>query len=58
MCADNHMVGNFFLEDIPPLPAGKQKCTVTFRMDQGGMLTVRAKAIGVDGSEKMIRIEA
>ena len=52
------MVGNFFLEDIPPLPKGKQKCTVTFKMDQGGMLTVRAKALGVDGSEKVIRIEA
>jgi L1 cell adhesion molecule like protein len=48
MTKDNHMLGNFNLEGIPPAPRGTPQIEVTFDIDANGILNVSAcdKATG------------
>ncbi len=54
---ENELLGEFVMEDLPPLPRGQLKVTVTFELDADGILHVRA----VDDKlnrEQSIRVEA
>jgi len=57
MAADNRLLGQFNLEDIPPAPRGMPQIEVTFDIDANGILNVSAKDLGT-GKEKKIRIES
>jgi molecular chaperone DnaK len=57
LAADNRLLGEFNLEDIPPAPRGMPQIEVTFDIDANGILNVSAKDKGT-GKEKKIRIES
>jgi len=57
LAADNRLLGQFNLEDIPPAPRGVPQIDVTFDIDANGILHVSAKDKQT-GKEKKIRIEA
>jgi len=48
MTKDNHLLGSFNLEGIPPAPRGTPQIEVTFDIDANGILNVSAveKATG------------
>jgi len=55
MCKDNHKLGEFHLEGIPPAPRGIPQIEVTFEIDENGILQVGAKDKGT-GKEESITI--
>src|SRR5262249_15299266 len=55
MTKDNHLLGRFELEGIPPALRGVPQIDVTFDMDKNGILNVSAVDKGT-GLEKKIRI--
>jgi molecular chaperone DnaK len=57
IAADNRLLGQFNLEDIPPAPRGMPQIEVSFDIDANGILQVSAKDLGT-GKEKKIRIES
>ncbi|WP_299837332.1 molecular chaperone DnaK [uncultured Jannaschia sp.] len=57
MAADNKMLGQFNLEDIPPAPRGMPQIEVTFDIDANGIVSVSAKDKGT-GKEQAITIQA
>ncbi len=57
MAADNKMLGQFNLEDIPPAPRGVPQIEVTFDIDANGIVNVSAKDKGT-GKEQKITIQA
>ena len=57
MAADNKMLGQFNLEDIPPAPRGMPQIEVTFDIDANGIVSVGAKDKGT-GKEQKITIQA
>ncbi|MGR3485454.1 MAG: molecular chaperone DnaK [Paracoccaceae bacterium] len=57
MAADNKMLGQFNLEDIPPAPRGLPQIEVTFDIDANGIVSVGAKDKGT-GKEQSITIQA
>ena len=57
MAADNKMLGQFNLENIPPSPRGMPQIEVTFDIDANGIVTVKAKDKGT-GKEQAITIQA
>ncbi len=57
MAADNKMLGQFNLEDIPPAPRGLPQIEVTFDIDSNGIVSVQAKDKGT-GKEHRITIQA
>jgi molecular chaperone DnaK len=57
MAADNKMLGQFNLENIPPAPRGVPQIEVTFDIDANGIVTVKAKDKGT-GKEQAITIQA
>ena len=57
MAADNKMLGQFNLEDIPPSPRGMPQIEVTFDIDANGIVSVSAKDKGT-GKEQKITIQA
>ena len=57
MAADNKMLGQFNLEDIPPSPRGLPQIEVTFDIDANGIVSVSAKDKGT-GKEQNITIQA
>ncbi len=57
MAADNKMLGQFNLEDIPPAPRGMPQIEVTFDIDANGIVSVGAKDKGT-GKEQSITIQA
>jgi molecular chaperone DnaK len=57
MAADNRLLGQFDLVDIPPAPRGMPQIEVTFDIDANGILNVSARDVGT-GKEKKIRIES
>jgi len=57
MAADNKMLGQFNLEDIPPAPRGLPQIEVTFDIDANGIVSVSAKDKGT-GKEHNITIQA
>ena len=57
MAADNKLLGQFNLEDIPPAPRGLPQIEVTFDIDANGIVHVGAKDKGT-GKEHKITIQA
>ncbi|MBF0256337.1 MAG: Hsp70 family protein, partial [Gammaproteobacteria bacterium] len=57
MAADNKMLGQFNLENIPPAPRGMPQVEVTFDIDANGIMHVSAKDKAT-GKEQSIRITA
>ena len=57
MAADNKMLGQFNLENIPPAPRGMPQIEVTFDIDANGIVHVTAKDKGT-GKEQKITIQA
>jgi molecular chaperone DnaK len=57
MAADNKMLGQFNLEDIPPAPRGMPQIEVTFDIDANGIVSVQATDKGT-GKEHKITIQA
>jgi molecular chaperone DnaK len=57
MAADNKILGQFNLEDIPPAPRGLPQIEVTFDIDANGIVHVGAKDKGT-GKEQKITIQA
>ncbi|MDX1785465.1 MAG: Hsp70 family protein, partial [Roseovarius sp.] len=57
MAADNKMLGQFNLENIPPAPRGMPQIEVTFDIDANGIESVQAKDKGT-GKEQKITIQA
>ena len=48
MAADNKMLGQFNLEQIPPAPRGVPQIEVTFDIDANGIVSVKAKDKGTN----------
>ena len=57
MAADNKLLGQFNLENIPPAPRGMPQIEVTFDIDANGIVHVGAKDKGT-GKEQKITIQA
>ena len=57
MARDNHRIGQFLLNDIPPAPRGVPQIEVTFDIDANGIINVSAKDKAT-GKENKITIEA
>ncbi|PVA07705.1 molecular chaperone DnaK [Thalassorhabdomicrobium marinisediminis] len=57
MAADNKMLGQFNLENIPPAPRGMPQIEVTFDIDANGIVSVQATDKGT-GKEQKITIQA
>ncbi|SFL79920.1 molecular chaperone DnaK [Shimia aestuarii] len=57
MAADNKILGQFNLEDIPPAPRGMPQIEVTFDIDANGIVSVGALDKGT-GKEQKITIQA
>ncbi len=57
MAADNKMLGNFDLTDIPAAPRGAPQIEVTFDIDANGIVSVSAKDKATS-KEQQIRIQA
>ncbi|MBT2131761.1 molecular chaperone DnaK [Aliiroseovarius lamellibrachiae] len=53
MAADNKMLGQFNLEDIPPAPRGMPQIEVTFDIDANGIVEVAAKDKGTNKEHKI-----
>ena len=57
MAADNKILGQFNLEEIPPAPRGMPQIEVTFDIDANGIVSVGASDKGT-GKEQKITIQA
>mgnify|MGYP003300076790 FL=1 len=57
MAADNKVLGQFNLEEIPPAPRGLPQIEVTFDIDANGIVSVNAKDKAT-GKEQQITIQA
>ena len=57
MAYDNHTLGRFILDGIPPAPRGIPQIEVTFDIDANGILDVTAKDLGTR-KEQSIKITA
>merc|ERR1719439_200930 len=53
MTKDNHLLGKFELNGIPPAPRGVPQIEVTFEIDANGILQVSAEDKGTGKSEKI-----
>ncbi|ETX28506.1 molecular chaperone DnaK [Roseivivax isoporae] len=53
MAADNKMLGQFNLENIPPAPRGMPQIEVTFDIDANGIVHVGAKDKGTNKEQKI-----
>ncbi len=53
MAADNKMLGQFNLENIPPAPRGLPQIEVTFDIDANGIVSVSAKDKGTNKEQKI-----
>ena len=53
MAADNKLLGQFNLEDIPPAPRGMPQIEVTFDIDANGIVSVGAKDKGTNKEQKI-----
>jgi len=54
--ADNHTLGTFQLEGIPPAPRGVPKINVTYDLSADGILEVSAEVEGKEGTKKNLTI--
>ena len=53
MAADNKLLGQFNLEQIPPAPRGLPQIEVTFDIDANGIVSVSAKDKGTNKEQKI-----
>ena len=53
MAADNKILGQFNLEDIPPAPRGMPQIEVTFDIDANGIVSVSARDKGTNKEQKI-----
>jgi heat shock protein 5 len=53
---NNHLLGNFDLDGIPPAPRGKPQIEVKFEIDANGILHVSAKDLGT-GKDTSVKID-
>jgi len=53
MAADNKLLGQFNLEEIPPAPRGLPQIEVTFDIDANGIVSVSAKDKGTNKEHKI-----
>ncbi|MEL6204242.1 MAG: molecular chaperone DnaK [Pseudomonadota bacterium] len=53
MAADNKLLGQFNLEEIPPAPRGMPQIEVTFDIDANGIVSVSAKDKGTNKEQKI-----
>merc|ERR1712126_295726 len=53
MTKDNHLLGKFDLNNIPPAPRGVPQIEVTFEIDSNGILQVSAEDKGTGNKEKI-----
>ena len=53
MAADNKILGQFNLEEIPPAPRGMPQIEVTFDIDANGIVSVSAKDKGTNKEQKI-----
>merc|ERR1719473_2680056 len=53
MVKDNHQLGKFDLNGIPPAPRGQPQIEVTFEIDSNGILNVGAEDKGTGNAEKI-----
>ena len=53
MAADNKLLGQFNLENIPPAPRGMPQIEVTFDIDANGIVSVSAKDKGTNKEQKI-----
>lgn len=53
MVKDNHMLGKFDLNGIPPAPRGVPQIEVTFEIDENSILSVSAKDSGTGKQESI-----
>merc|ERR1712054_150764 len=53
MTKDNHLLGKFNLEGIPPAPRGTPQIDVTFEIDANGILNVKAEDKATGKNEKI-----
>lgn len=53
MTKDNHLLGKFDLNGIPPAPRGMPQIEVTFEIDANGILQVSAEDKGTGNKEKI-----
>lgn len=53
MTKDNHLLGKFDLNNIPPAPRGVPQIEVTFEIDVNGILRVSAEDKGTGNKEKI-----
>ena len=53
MTKDNHLLGKFDLNGIPPAPRGVPQIEVTFQIDENGILTVTAEDKGGGNTESI-----
>ncbi|MBP5407232.1 molecular chaperone DnaK [bacterium] len=54
MAAQNKILGEFELKDIPPAPRGVPKIEVSFDIDANGILNVSAKDLGTNKENKIV----
>jgi endoplasmic reticulum chaperone BiP len=50
---DNHLLGKFDLNGIPPAPRGVPQIEVTFQIDENSILSVTAKERGTGKTESI-----
>ncbi len=53
MVKDNHLLGKFDLNGIPPAPRGVPQIEVTFQIDENSILSVTAKERGTGKTESI-----
>eukprot|EP01012_Entosiphon_sulcatum_P031270 TRINITY_DN391_c0_g1_i1.p1 TRINITY_DN391_c0_g1~~TRINITY_DN391_c0_g1_i1.p1 ORF type:complete len:642 (-),score=185.56 TRINITY_DN391_c0_g1_i1:105-2030(-) len=57
VAAKNHLLGDFVLNGLPPLPHGVPKISIQFEIDSNGIVKVTASDKGT-GKETSIKVEA
>lgn len=57
IAAKNHLLGDFVLNGLPPLPHGVPKISIQFEIDSNGIVKVTASDKGT-GKETSIKVEA
>jgi molecular chaperone DnaK len=57
LAADNHLLGEFNVEDIPSARAGVPKIEVAFSLDANGILNVIVRDEGT-GKKRIIKLES
>lgn len=54
--SDNHVLGTFQLDGIPPAPRGTPKIKITYDLSSDGILNVSAEVEGKEGTKKSLTI--